>query len=137
VDNLNDVPSSTTKEEVPQITRQNKFAHVSHVCVWDCTLYTVLGALARQAEVHSNLATRVIDYQDEPCPLHMLDQQLLSDYETFSRKPRLDSLILQGRYRQKADGEAVKGGKAGKSDGHSGNGGGNGGCRCFLLSPLI
>ena len=53
--------------------------------------------LGREAEVHSNLATRVIDYQDEPCPLHMLDQQLLGDYETFSRKPRLDSLILQGR----------------------------------------
>lgn len=32
--------------------------------------------LSREAEVHSNLATRVIDYGDEACPLHMLDAQV-------------------------------------------------------------
>ena len=31
----------------------------------------------------------------QACPLPLLDKQLLADYETFSRKPRLDSLVLQ------------------------------------------
>ena len=35
--------------------------------------------LSREAEVHSNLATRVIDYGDEACPLHMLDAQVRDD----------------------------------------------------------
>eukprot|EP00039_Didymoeca_costata_P020271 m.340695 g.340695 ORF g.340695 m.340695 type:complete len:216 (+) comp19462_c0_seq1:199-846(+) len=62
---------------------------------------------SREADANHALAVRSLDYNGDVCPLKMLDKQLLMDYESFSRKQRIDTLLLQGKYRQKQGNAAV------------------------------
>eukprot|EP00035_Acanthoeca_spectabilis_P004509 m.104490 g.104490 ORF g.104490 m.104490 type:complete len:409 (+) comp12610_c0_seq1:50-1276(+) len=76
--------------------------------------------LMREAEAHSAKAHSALDYNGDACNLGSLDVQLREDYQTFSRKPRIETILRAAGSKadsggKAADGDATRDPEAGES----------------------